>query len=115
MDAEVPVVLLQLQQLVILQGQLDAFQFPHRFLEFAQLQVEEQGVYHVLVVVLECHELFPPYKGVKILITKANRMHYFANLFLIKNSACFGQIYFPSSGVSTLYMQQQVFVMLTVR
>ena len=37
-------------------------------------------------------------------------MHYFSNLFLIKNSTCFGQIYCPSSGVSTLYTQQQVFV-----
>ena len=72
--------LLQLQQLVILQGQLDVFQFPHWFLEFGQLQVQEQGVYHVLVVVLECHELFPPYKGEKSLITKANEMHYFSNL-----------------------------------
>ena len=30
-------------------------------------------------------------------------MHYFLNLFLIKNSTCFGQVYCPSSGVSTLY------------
>ena len=36
-----------------------------------------------------------------ILIIKANKMHYFSNLFiLVKNSACFGQIYCPSSGVS---------------
>ena len=49
-----------------------------------------------------------------ILIIKANEMHYFSNLFLIKNSTCFGQIYCPSSGVSTLYTQQYlyVFVML---
>jgi len=33
-------------------------------------------------------------------------MHYFSNLFLVKNAACFGQIYCPSSGVSTLYTQQ---------
>jgi len=31
---------------------------------------------------------------------------------LIKYSTCFGQTYCPSSGVSTLYTQQQVFVML---
>ena len=37
-------------------------------------------------------------------------MHCFSNLFLVKNSTCFGQIYCPSSGVSTLYTQQQVFV-----
>jgi len=41
-------------------------------------------------------------------------MHYFPDLFLTKNSACFGQIYCPSSGVSTLYTQQQVFVMLVM-
>jgi len=41
-----------------------------------------------------------------ILIIKANEMHCFSNLFLIKNSTCFGQIYCPSSGVSTLYTQQ---------
>jgi hypothetical protein len=41
-----------------------------------------------------------------ILIIKANEMRYFSNLFLIKNSTCFGQIYCPSSGVSTLYTQQ---------
>jgi hypothetical protein len=30
----------------------------------------------------------------------------FLKFILIKNSACFGQIYCPSSGVSTLYTQQ---------
>jgi len=39
-------------------------------------------------------------------------MHYFSNLFLIKNSTYFGQIYCQSSGVSTLYTWRQVFVML---
>jgi len=38
-------------------------------------------------------------------------MHYFSNLFLINNSTYFGQIYCPSSGVSTVHTQQQVFVM----
>ena len=38
-------------------------------------------------------------------ITKANEMRYFSNLFFIKNSTCFGQIYCPSSEVSTLYTQ----------
>ena len=42
----------------------------------------------------------------KILIIKANEMHCFSNLFLVKNSICFRQIYCPSSGVSTLYTQQ---------
>jgi hypothetical protein len=41
-----------------------------------------------------------------ILKIKANEMNYFSNLFLIKNSTCFGQIYRPSSGVSTLYTHQ---------
>ena len=48
------------------------------------------------------------------LIIKANKMHCFSNLFLIKNSTCFGHIYCPSSGVSTLYTQQHVFVMLVM-
>ena len=30
---------------------------------------------------------------------------------LVKNPTCFGHIYCPSSGVSTLYTQQYVFVM----
>jgi len=30
----------------------------------------------------------------------------FLKLILINNSACFGQIYCPSSGVSTMYTQQ---------
>ena len=36
----------------------------------------------------------------------------FLKFILIKNCTCFGQICCPSSGVLTLYMQQQVFVML---
>ena len=46
-----------------------------------------------------------------ILIMQANEMHYFSNLFMIKNSTCFGQIDCTSSGVSTLYTQQLVFFM----
>ena len=44
-------------------------------------------------------------------------MQYFSNLFLIKNYTCFGQIYCPSSGASTLYTQQEIFdilIMLTI-
>ena len=41
-------------------------------------------------------------------------MHYLSSLFLIKDFICFGQIYCPSSGDSTLYTQQQVFVMLVM-
>jgi len=38
----------------------------------------------------------------------------FLKFILIKNSTCFRQIYHPSSGVSTLYTQQYVFVMLVM-
>ena len=43
---------------------------------------------------------------------KSQRNALFLKFILIKNSTCFGQIYCPSSGVLTLYTQQQVFVML---
>jgi len=49
------------------------------------------------------------FRGLCIVIcsyNKANEMHYFSYLFLIKISTCFGQIYCPSSGVSTLYTQK---------
>ena len=45
---------------------------------------------------------------------KSQREALFVKFILIKNSTCFGQIYRPSSGVSTLYTQQQVFVMLAM-
>ena len=45
---------------------------------------------------------------------KSERDALFLKFILIKNSTCFGQIYRPSSGVSTLYTQQQVFVMLVM-
>jgi len=38
----------------------------------------------------------------------------FLKFILIKYSTCFGQIYCPSSGVSTLYTQQLVLVMLVM-
>jgi hypothetical protein len=38
----------------------------------------------------------------------------FLKFVLIKNSRCFGQICCPLSGVSTLYTQHQVFVMLVL-
>jgi len=38
----------------------------------------------------------------------------FLKFILIKNSTCFVHIYCPSSGVSKLYTQQQVFVMLVM-
>jgi len=43
---------------------------------------------------------------IHILIIKANDMRYFSSFILIKYSTCLGQIYCPSSGVSTLYTQQ---------
>jgi len=45
---------------------------------------------------------------------KSQRDALFHKFILVKNSSCFGQIYCPSSGVSTLYTQQYVLVMLTV-
>ena len=43
---------------------------------------------------------------------KSQRDALFLKFILIKNSTCFGQIYCPSSEVSTLHTQQKVFVML---
>jgi hypothetical protein len=37
---------------------------------------------------------------------KSKRDALFLKYILVKNSACFGQIYCPSSGDSTLYTQQ---------
>jgi len=37
---------------------------------------------------------------------RSKRDALFLKFILLKNSACFGQIYSPSSGVSTLYTQQ---------
>jgi len=37
---------------------------------------------------------------------KSQRDVLFLKFILIKNATCFGQIYCPSSGVSTLYTQQ---------
>ena len=49
----------------------------------------------------------------KIRIIEANKMHYSAALFLISNSTCYGQTYFPSSGVLILYSLQSVFDNIT--
>jgi hypothetical protein len=45
---------------------------------------------------------------------KSQRDAPFLTFILVKNFTCFGQICCPSSGVSTLYAQQQVFVMLVM-
>jgi hypothetical protein len=45
---------------------------------------------------------------------KNQRDALFHKFILVKNSICFGQIYCPLSGVSTLYTQQYVFVMLVM-
>jgi len=45
---------------------------------------------------------------------KSQRDALFLKFILIKNSIYFGQIYCPSSGVSTLYVQQYAFVMLVL-
>jgi len=62
--------------------------------------------YHGLgrMIILRLHEKCKDKK--LILIIKANQMHCFSSLFLVKNSTCFRHIYCPSSGVSTLYTQQ---------
>jgi hypothetical protein len=43
---------------------------------------------------------------------KSQRDALFLKFIFIKDSTCFGQIYCPSSGVSPLYTQQYVFVVL---
>jgi hypothetical protein len=45
---------------------------------------------------------------------KSQRDALFHKFILLKNSTCFGQIYCPSSGVSTLYTQKLVCVMLVM-
>jgi len=45
---------------------------------------------------------------------KSQRDALFLKFILIKNSTCFGQIYCLLSGVSTLYAQQQLFVILVM-
>jgi len=45
---------------------------------------------------------------------KSQRDALFLKFILIKNSTCFVKIYCPSSGVSTLYKQKQVLVMLVM-
>ena len=57
------------------------------------------------------------FRGLCIVIYSYNKNQRDAlilKFILIKISACFGQIYCPSSGVSTLYTKQQVFVMLVM-
>jgi len=49
------------------------------------------------------------FKGQCIVIpsyNKSQRDAIFLEFILVKNSTCFGQIYYPSSEVSTLYTQQ---------
>ena len=55
-----------------------------------------------------CTHLIDPYS-----YDKSQQDALFLKFILIKNSTCLRQIYCPSSGVSTLYTHQQVFV--TVR
>jgi len=45
---------------------------------------------------------------------KSQRDALLLKFILAKNSTCFGQIYCPSSGVSKLYTQQEVYVMLVM-
>jgi len=57
-------------------------------------------------------ELFVDLKSLSY--NKSQRDALFLKFILIKNSTCFAQIYSSSSRVSTMYTQQQVFVMLVV-
>jgi len=43
---------------------------------------------------------------IKIILHESQRDALFLKFILIKYSTCFGQIYSPSSGVSTLYTQK---------
>jgi len=57
------------------------------------------------------------FRGPCILIYSFNKSQQdalFLNFILVKNSACFGQTYCPSSGVLILYSQQLVFVILVM-
>ena len=45
---------------------------------------------------------------------KNQRDELFLKFILMKNTTCFEQIYCPSSGVSKLYTQQKVFVILVM-
>jgi hypothetical protein len=57
------------------------------------------------------------FRGACIVIYSYNKIQRYAlflKFILKKNSTCFGQIYCPSSGVSLLYTQQQLFVMLVL-
>ena len=52
-----------------------------------------------------------PFSGMEYSDNKSQKDARFLNFILVKTSTCFEQTYCPSSGVSTLYTQQQVFVM----
>jgi hypothetical protein len=57
------------------------------------------------------------FRGLCIMIYSYNKSQQdalFLNFIVVYKSTCFGQIYCPSSGVSTLYTQQQVFVRLVM-
>ena len=54
-------------------------------------------------------------RGSCIVICSYNKIQrdvIFLKFILVKNSTCFGRIHCPSSGVSTLYTQQKILVML---
>jgi hypothetical protein len=78
--------------------------------------------FHVSAVLLDSFIWHPhlTFRGTCVVIysyNKSQRYALFLYLILVKNSTCFGQIYYPSAGVLILYSQQLVFailVMLTV-
>ena len=60
---------------------------------------------------------FLTFRGLCIVIYSYNESQQdelFLNFILLKNYACFGQTYCPSSGVLILYSQQLLFVILVM-
>ena len=81
------------------------------------IQPVAYSLYRQCCPVLQTCVSISTFRGQCILIHSFNKSQRDALLFkfiLISNCTCFGQIYCPSSGVSTLYTQQQVFVMLVM-
>jgi len=84
---------------------------PASKVEFAErnslLMYRVTFMYFFAIYVCSSHYL--TFRGPCIVIysyNKSQRDALFLSFILVKNSTCFGQIYCPSSGVSTLYTQQ---------
>ena len=62
------------------------------------------------IFMLNIQECIYIYIYIYIYYNKSQKDALFLKFILVKNSTCFGQIYCSTSGVSTLYTQQYVFV-----